>query len=290
MLLGQLIFDGLAMGLVYVILATGLVLITSVNKIIFTAYGMFYTMGAYMTWYAVNYLHLPYFLALVVGAIGAAVIGVLSYAAIFRRIQFVEGGFLVSLVASLGLQMVLSQGGLLLFGTLPRSIPTVFKGTYTPLGMTITLDKLVLIAVGVVVCIGLFLMYVKTRLGRSMRAVAFVPEAAALQGMNATRICMITMGVATAIAGIAGGILAPTYGINAQMGNNIIWSVMLMTMLGGMDSLLGALAGGLVIGQILSFGQFYLGGIVQVVVFVIIGVVLKYKPNGLLGRGVDIGV
>ncbi len=63
----QLIFDGFAMGLVYVMLATGMVLIASVNKILLMAYGMFYTIGAYTTWAAVNYLQLPYFAALFAG-------------------------------------------------------------------------------------------------------------------------------------------------------------------------------------------------------------------------------
>jgi branched-chain amino acid transport system permease protein len=186
--------------------------------------------------------------------------------------------------------MALSQGGLLVFGTVPRSIPTVFPGTFTPLGIHISMDKLVLIVAGVLVCVGLFLIYSKTRLGRSMQAVAFVPEAAALQGIDANMVNLITMAISCAIAGIAGGLLAPSYGINPQMGNTIIWTVMLMAMLGGMDSLIGAVFGGIVIGQLLSFGQFYIGGTVQIVIFVIIGIILYFKPNGLMGHGIDIGI
>ena len=61
-------------------------------------------------------------------------------------------------------------------------------------------------------------------------------------------------------------------------------------MLGGMDSLLGAVVGGVVIGELLSFGQYYIGGLVQIVIFLIIGVVLYFRPNGILGRGIDIGI
>jgi branched-subunit amino acid ABC-type transport system permease component len=74
------------------------------------------------------------------------------------------------------------------------------------------------------------------------------------------------------------------------MGNTVVWTVMLMLMLGGMDSLLGAVAGGFVIGQLLSFGQFYIGGAIQLVIFAAIGIVLRFKPMGLLGSGIDIGV
>jgi branched-chain amino acid transport system permease protein len=290
MLAGQLVFDGFAMGLVFVILATGLVLLASVNKIIFMAYGMFYTIGAYVTWYLVHYLSMPYFPALLIGVLGSGGIGALSYLLIFARLSTIEGGFLASLIASMGLQMALSQGGLLVFGTVPRSIPTVFPGTFTPLGIHISMDKLVLIAAGVLVCVALFLIYTKTRLGRSMQAVSFVPEAAALQGIDANMVNLITMTIACGVAGIAGGLLAPSYGINPQMGNTIIWTVMLMSMLGGMDSLIGAVFGGIVIGQLLSFGQFYIGGTVQIVIFIIIGIILYFKPNGLMGHGIDIGI
>lgn len=290
MLIGQLVFDGLAMGLVFVILATGLVLITSVNKILFMAFGMFYTIGAYTTWYVVTLLQIPYFIALLVGVLGAGILGVICYILIFQRLMHVEGGFLATLIASMGLLMVLSQGGVLVFGTQPRSIPAVFPGMLHWFGINIPVAKLVLIGLGIAATLLLFLVYEKTALGRSMRAVSFLPVAAALQGIHTDRIYMMAIGIGTALAGIAGGILAPVYGITPQMGNDVVWTVMLMTMLGGMDSLLGAVAGGVVIGQLLSFGQFYIGSNIMIILFIFIGVVLYFKPNGLLGRGMDIGI
>jgi len=74
------------------------------------------------------------------------------------------------------------------------------------------------------------------------------------------------------------------------MGNNVIWTVLLMMMVGGMDSLFGAVAGGLVIGEMMSFGLYYLGGVTQIIIFAVIGIILYIKPAGLLGRGVDIGI
>lgn len=289
-IVGQLIFDGLAMGLVFVILATGLVLILSISKILFFAYGVFYTIGAYATWYAVQYLNLPYFPALLIGVLGTGILGILSYILIFQRLQRMEGGFLATLIASMGLSMVLTQGGLLFYGTVPRSIPSVFPGTIHPFGLNITIDKLVLIGLSIAVTLFLFWVYEKTTLGRQLRAVAFSPEAASLQGVNTTVMYMVTLGMGCALAGFAGGILAPSYGISPTMGQNVLWTVMLMCMLGGMDSLLGACVAGVVIGQILSFGQFFIGGTIQIIVFFFIGVVLYFKPTGLLGKGIDIGI
>ena len=291
-LAGQLVFDGLAMGLIYIILAAGLVLIMSITRILFLAYGAFYTIGAYGTWYSVNYLNLPYFPSLIIGVAISAVIAVLSYILIFRQLQKIEGGrgFLATLIGAMGLSMVLNQGGLLIYGTTPRSIPIVFPGSLHPFGLNITTDKLVLIILGVVITLFLFWVYEKTTLGRSMRAVAFSEEAASLQGINFSTIYLFTLVFGCALAGFAGGILAPSYGINPNMGNNILWTVMLMVMLGGMDSLPGAVLGGLVIGQIMSFGQYYLGSMVQIALFAFIGIVLYFRPNGLMGRGIDVGM
>lgn len=289
-LVGQLIFDGFAMGLVFVILAGGLVLLLSVSKILFMAYGMFYTIGAYATWYAVNHFHMPYFISLFFGVFVSGSIGMLSYIFIFRRLQLSEGGFLSTLIASMGLMMILGQGGILVYGTVPRSIPNVFTGRFEWLGMTIGIDKLVLMGLGTGVILILFWIYEKTIIGRAMRAVAISPETASLYGVNTILINMLTLGFATLLAGFAGGILAPSYGINPQMGSNILWTIVLMTMLGGMDSLPGAVVGGIVIGQMLSFGQYFIGSIVQIFIFFIIGIILYFRPQGLLGRGVDIGI
>jgi branched-chain amino acid transport system permease protein len=123
-----------------------------------------------------------------------------------------------------------------------------------------------------------------------MRAVSLSPEASSLQGVYSDRVLLMTLGMGCALAGFAGGLLAPNYGINPAMGNEVLWTVMLMCMLGGIDSLPGAVVAGILIGQILSFGQYYLGSTVQICVFLIIGITLYFRPNGLMGRGIDVGI
>ncbi len=289
-LIGQLVFDGLVTGLVFVVLAAGLVLITSVNKMLFMAYGMFYTIGAYSVWYAVDHIHLPYGISLFIALLIAGLLGILCYILIFNRLRSSEGGFLATLIASMGLNMVLNQGNLLAMGTLVRGIPQVFPGALNLFGIHIGFDKVVLILLSIAVTVALFWIYEKTKIGRAMRSVSFHTETASLQGVNVTVIYMLTLGIGTILAGFAGGILAPSYGLNPSMGANILWTVMLLTMLGGMDSLLGSVVGGIIVGQVLSFGQFYIGGIVQIFLFLAIGLVLYFKPAGLLGRGFDIEV
>jgi branched-chain amino acid transport system permease protein len=289
-LTGQLIFDGLGMGVLFVILACGLVTIASVSRILFMAYGSFYTIGGYATWYAIDKLNLPYFFALVIGVIVSGIVAWISYVLIFKRLQNVEDGFLATLIASMGLSLVLSQGGMLIYGTAAHGIPTVFPGAIDLFGVHMKMDKVALILISIAVTIILFFIYEKTALGRRLRSTAFNPQIASLLGVNVDMILTLALVMGCTLAGLAGALLAPSYGISPSMGANVLWTVMLMCMFGGMDSLLGAVVGGLVVGQLLSFGQYYIGSTIQIIVFVVIGILLFFRPNGLMGRGINIGI
>lgn len=279
------------MGLIFVLLAAGLVIIMSTSKILFVAYGVFYTIGAYITWYPIHYLNWPYLPALLLGLATCATLAMLSYILIFRRLKLSKGGgFFQTLIGAMALGLILNQGGILIYGTVNRSIPTVIKGAINPFGLYITLDKLSIIILGVVVTLLLFWVYEKTNIGRAMRAVSFMEEVAILNGVNASRIYMMSLMLGCTLAGFAGGILAPSYGISPSMGNNVLWTVLLTVTLGGMDSLPGAVVAGIIIGEVLSFGQYYIGSTIQIYLFLLIGVILYFRNNGLMGHGVDIGI
>lgn len=286
----QLAFDGLTIGLIYIILAAGLVLILSVTEIFFVAYGQFYMWGAYIAWYSVSQLGLPYFVGLLVTIAATAILGLACYILIFQRMQRMEGRFLTTVTGALGISLILGQAVLLVFGTQPKSIPGVFSGAFDLGGVHFEVKKLVLIGLGVLVTLILFFVYEKTRVGRAMRAVALNADVAALHGIKPKRVYLLTMGIGCALAGLAGGILAPAYNLSSGMGTNVIASVLLMTMLGGMDSLLGAVVGGLIVGEFLSFGQYYFKQMSIVYLFLFIGIVIFFRPNGLLGRRTDLGV
>jgi len=84
--------------------------------------------------------------------------------------------------------------------------------------------------------------------------------------------------------------LAPIYGMDPAMGGNIVWVVMLGTMLGGMSNLMGAVIGAIIIGQVLSFGLFFMGSLIQLVVYVGIMILMYFRPGGILGRELDLGI
>ena len=279
-----MIIDGIVTGLVYVILAVGLVLILSVSRIFFIAYGQFYMLGAYIVWGSLTRWGIPYFTGLLMAIAATAVLGMLCYQFIFRYIQHRGGQFLSNIVAAIGLMMIMGQAGLLIFGTIARSVPPVFPGIISAAGISIPVEKLVLVILTLIIAIAAFFVYEKMKVGRAMRAVSLNPEAATMQGVKPNMIYLATMGFGCALAGFGGGVMAPVYVIYPEMGSNIILSVLLVIMLGGMDSMLGAVLGGLVLGITLVFGQYFLGNLAQIFLFVVIGIILFFRPGGLLGK------
>jgi len=280
----QLIFDGMGMGLIYVILAVGLVLILNVSKIFFIAYGQFYMVGAYAVWGGSVILGLPFIPSLCIAVLTTVILALMSYRLIFHYIQYMEKQFLAMIVAAIGLMMVLGQAGLVLFGTSPRGLSTIFPGVVQFAGINVSIEKLVLIGLALLITLAMFFVYEKTSIGWAMQAVSFNPEAASLMGINTQRIYLVTMGIGGALAGFAGGIMAPVYAAYPEMGQEIILSVIIVIMLGGMGSLVGAVLGGIIMGLTLSFGQYFTGGLVQILLFIIVGIILLVRPGGLLGR------
>ncbi len=286
-LYGQLFINGIVLGLVYAILSSGLVLILSVTGIFYLCYGGFYLLGAYFVWKMAIGFGFPYILALILAMIAVAFLGILTYLLVFRRLR-ARGEFTGYVVGAMGIFAAIDQISILVFGTLPRSIPSILQGKVTFYGISLTYDKLLLSALGIIVTLVIFFFYQKTKLGRAMRAVSFLPDAASLQGINSNSIYIITIGGGCALAAFAGGIIGPSFGVYQDMGDNIILLVLLITLLGGLDSLLGSCVAGILVGLIQSFGQYALGGLVQVMLFLVVGVVIYIRPTGLFGSRAEL--
>lgn len=286
----QLFVDGLSMGLVYVLMSAGFNLVLAVPKVIFIAFGEFYMLGAFAVWYVEVPAGISYFVALPIAVIATAILGGLSYVLVFRPLQFRADQFLTNIIASVGLMLILGQAALLLFGTEARGVPSIFTSVFDVAGVRIPLEKIVVIVMSVIVLLTLHVILQKTRTGRAMRATSVRPDVAALQGVNADRIFLVTMVIGCALAGFAGAIMAPIFGVDASMAENG-FLVMLVVMLGGVGSMPGAILGGLVFGMTLSYGQYYIGsGESQILFFAVILAILLVRPGGILGKNIeDIG-
>jgi len=283
----QLMMDGLAMGMVYVFMASGFNLIMSVPRILFIAFGQFYMLGAFITWYVVVPGGQNFFLGVLAGTAASGALGALVYVLIFRRVQFSESQFLTNIIAGFGLMMILSQVALMLFGTQARGVPSVFPGIVSLGGVSVSVEKLVVIGISIVVIALLHVFLQRTRMGRAMRAVSFNMDVAALMGVNSDRMFLLAVAIGCALAGLAGGLMSPIFAVStAAAAGGLL--VLLVVMLGGVGSMVGAILGGLVFGMTLSYGQYYIGsGQAQIAFFIVIAIVLLFRPGGILGKVVD---
>jgi branched-chain amino acid transport system permease protein len=183
--------------------------------------------------------------------------------------------------------MILGQAALLIFGTHSRGMPSVFPGMIRIGGMSISVEKLVLIMLTTAVILALYFFLRKSKTGQAMRAVSFNADVAALQGINPERIYQSALVIGCALAGFAGAVMAPVYAVSPSMGSIII-TVLLVVMFGGMNSVMGAALGGIILGLTLSFGYYFLGGgLAQILLFLAISIIVFFRPGGLFGESIN---
>ena len=287
----QLLVNGIAMGLLYVLIVLGIDVIMRVTRLVNFAHGQFFMVGAYVFFYTSVSLHIHWIPDLVFAGVALFVIGAASYLLIFYRVQksFRPGQNFIyqmtmSAMASLGLMMVLSQGALLIFGPDSKVVPSITTRMVSASGVLFPVEKLIVIAVSLLMLIALYLLMYRTKLGLAMRAVSVDTEVASLHGINSLLVCVVGFALGCALAGVAGGVMAPFMPVEPGMGNSVIFSAFLIMIVGGMGSYKGTIVGGLVIGLALSYGVYAFGGLVQLFIFVAVIVFVMFRPEGFFGE------
>ena len=279
--LAQALLNGFALALVYVLVALGLTLIFSIFEIINFAHGEFYMLGGYVTYYAYALFGLNYFATLVLAILTVGLAGVVAERLIFHDLR---GRALNAFIVSLGLLWVMQASAQLAFGVLDKPVPSAFSGVVRLGGLVISVERLVVSLSAIVLIVALHLFLRLSQPGRAMRAVAQDPEAAALQGVNIDAVSALGFGLGCALAGGAGGLLAPVFAVSPAMGALPVVKAFIIIIVGGMGSLPGAVLGGLLLGGVEGLGALFMGSAaVNILGFVMVIVVLLVRPRGLVG-------
>jgi branched-chain amino acid transport system permease protein len=280
----QAVLNGILTGALYALIAMGMALIFGVMRIVNFAHGAFLMLGMYATWVIFEHAHVnPYFGFLAAGlllfAIGAAV-----YAGLVRHIP-VQAEFMIILL-TLGVSLISVDTVLLVFGADYHQLNFPLLGRNFRLGAQISLNAPWLISFGIALlaAAGLYLFVMRTMFGRAARAIAQNPYSAPLMGINIHRVQAVTFGLGAAAAGIAGGLLLPVFYLYPDVGHLFNLKSFLMVVMGGMGSIEGAAAAGLVLGVVESLTSLYWGNEWALVVdFVLFILVLSFKPSGIFG-------
>jgi branched-chain amino acid transport system permease protein len=290
----QQLLNGLTLGAVYALIALGYTMIYGVVQLINFAHGDVFIVGAYAA-LAILLLFaaagLPWW-ALLVGCVLAAMgvcaaLGWTIERVAYRPIR--QAPRLNVLITAIGMSFFLQNALMLLYGATDRHVPTLIPLIrWNVAGVTITLMQLVVWVASSALMVVLQVLVMSTRLGVAMRATAQDLKACALLGIPIHRIIALTFAIGSALAGVGGVLFALTYGtINFHDGYLVGLKAFTAAVLGGIGNIPGAMAGGLVLGLLEGLGAGYLSSQWKnVFAFVILVVLLLFKPTGLLGERV----
>lgn len=279
----QTIANSIVAGSIYAIVAVGLALAFGVMKMANFAHGEFFMSGAYAVYVLYALGGWPFPLAVLAAVPIVALIGVATERAIFRPTQ---GNVLAGFMATAGLAFILQVVVGQTWGVgLMRSVPTPYMGAATIAGAHIGLQRLIVIpaAFGMLGLLWFFLFRVK--LGKALRACAQDPETARLQGISLNKMTMLAMAISGGSAGLAGALMAPIHPVTPYMGHGVILTAFIVVILGGMESIAGAVVAAVLLGIIHTFVTTLSDAIVAQMVGVgFMAVTLVIRPQGLLGR------
>ena len=282
-LLGLQLVTGIALGAVYALLAVGLSLIFGMLTVVNFAHGAFFMIGAFLGIYFQT-LTGSFALSLVITPLVVGSIGMLSERFLVRPLY--GRGIDYPLLLTFGLSYVLIELMRVLFGIegLPSSTPAALRGS-VDLGIgRFPLYRLVLIGATATVVMGLWLVIEKTRFGLIIRAGSRDPEIVRVLGVDIAKVWLLVFGLGTAIAGLSGVLAAPTRAVNPEMGITVLAESFVVTVVGGMGSLMGAVVAGLLVGVVFSMTSLLAPEFAELSIFVLMALVLLVRPQGLFGK------
>ena len=277
------LFTGLALGSVYVLLAIGLSLIFGMLTVVSFAHGAFFMVGAYIGVYQYG-LTGNFWVSLVTVPLAVGTLGLLTERFLVRPLY--GRGIDYTLLLTFGLSYVLVEVIRILFGVegVPMSTPAGLRGAVNMGVGQFPLYRLFLILATALVIGGLWLLIERTRFGLIIRAGARDPEIVRVLGIDVSRVWLLVFGLGTAIAGLSGILAAPIRAVTPEMGIPVLIESFVVTVVGGMGSLAGAVVAGLLVGVVFSLTSLYAPDFAETSIFALMALVLLVRPQGLFGR------
>jgi branched-chain amino acid transport system permease protein len=277
------IMNGLVMGGIYALAALGGSLVVGIMNVINFAHGESYILAGYFSFLFADALGVSVVPAMVLAVILVFLFGILVEIILFRPTY---GNQMYSLILTFILSIVLQNAYLLIFGPYPNKPPNWIQGATNVFGLFYYGNqRLAALIAGTVVIVLFFIMLKKTWFGRIIRATSQDRDMAELNGVNTTRLNMLSFGLGCALAATAGIILAPIFPVTPTVGVPMALTAFVIVVLGGMGSLWGCVVGGLILGLVENLGAAFIStGYKHLFGFVILILVLLFRPSGLFGR------
>jgi branched-chain amino acid transport system permease protein len=280
----QSLISGILIGGVYALIGIGLTIIFGVMRVINFAHGELLMLGMYATWVLFSVFKIDPFVSILITIPLLFLFGAFLQKVFINKIL----GALPQnqILLTIGLGLVMSNSIMLAFTSDYKILTTTYSSSSVKLlGISVSTPLVISFAITVAITLALYWFLLKTDTGQAIRATAQDRDAAQLMGINVRKMSIIAFGLGAALAGTAGSLISPTYYIFPQVGGTFTLKAFVITVLGGMGSIVGATLGGVAIGVAESVGGVYLGsGWKEVIVFAMFLLVLLFKPSGLFGK------
>ncbi len=279
---GQALVNGVSLSAIYVLIALGFTLLFGIMRVVNFAHGAFAMFGGYALFFAYGQYQLPY----VVAIIGSALL-VASAGLIFEYfvVRWFYHKMFQSMIGLMGLNMAMVFTGVIVWDAHERSIPSAASGVLFVGDLVIPADRVVVLAVAIVVLFSFWMFISKTKYGLAMRAASQDVEIAGTQGINARRVYQVAFFIAIFMTALAGSLYTQVYTLSPFVGERILMVAFVVVILGGMGSIPGAALGGILLGLSESFLSTFFGSAVSTfVTFGAVILLLVVRPWGILGE------
>ncbi|MDA3788107.1 MAG: branched-chain amino acid ABC transporter permease [Desulfobacula sp.] len=275
-------FNGLVLGMIYVLLAMGLTIVWGMMDIINFSHGLFYTLGAYLS-YTVVSITGNFWLCLIVVPILTALIGMILEKTLLRHLY--GENILYQILMTYGIALAGRELIIMIYDPIGKrfDVPDLLVGVISVAGIYFPIYRVFVFVLAVVVTFGMWLFIEKTKFGSIIRAGTENIEMVNCLGINISRVFVLTFGLAMAIAGLSGVLAAPMRGIEPVMGDLVLGICFATVVIGGMGSFLGAILGGLVVGLSQSLITLFFPSASIIIIFIVMALIILIKPRGLMG-------
>ncbi len=282
-LFGQLLI-GLINGAFYAMLSLGLAVIFGLLNIINFTHGAQYMLGAFCAWFLLERLGIGYWWSLLLVPVLVGATGVVIERTMLSRLYKLD--HLYGLLLTFGLALIVQGVFTNFYGSSgqPYRLPEEFAGAFNLGFMFLPKYRAWVIVASLVVCLGTWFVIERTKLGSYLRAATENPALVQAFGINVPRMITLTYGFGVGLAALAGVMAAPIYQVSPQMGANLIIVVFAVVVIGGMGSILGAILTGFGLGVVEGLTKVFYPEASNTVIFVVMVLVLLFKPAGLFGR------
>jgi branched-chain amino acid transport system permease protein len=279
---GQLL-DALALAGLLFLVSAGLSLVFGILRVVNFAHGVFYMLGAYFG-YTVVAASGQFWLALIVVPPVVGLVGALLEASTLRFIYRRPDSY--QLLLTFGLALILEEAIRMVYGPTAKGVepPGFLQGPIEMLGLLYPSYRLFLIALSGVVALAVWGFLQRTRAGLVIRAVAQNSEMADCLGADVRRVRTLVFGLACALAGLGGVAAAPMTTAYLGMGIGVIVEAFMVVVIGGLGSIVGSVAGSLIVGAAQTWGAFYLPETAMVIIYAVMAALLIFRPWGLFGE------